>query len=449
VITNRGESLDERGPGTFDDVRLAGSAWAGAWKKASVVGVLGLALSAYGAELDPSRFGYSYLFAFMVFLSIALGSLFFVLVQHLTSAGWSATVRRGSEFLMRGLPVFIVLVVPVLLCTHRLYPWDGAPREIEPTQAGAFANAMDEGNLEPAALAAANRSVAPELARARDANDARIVLGRRAYMNRPFFALRAIVFLGLWSFIALRLFRWSTRQDQDARVEYTLRAKRFAPVATIAFSVALTLAAFDWLMSLEPLWYSTIFGVYVFAGCTVGHAAVAILLAMMLQRAGLVQTAISVDHYHDLGKLLFGWLSFWAYIAFVQFFLIWYANIPEELSFFHLRWTDNLGSWKPLSSSLFVLHFLLPFWVLLSRNAKRSPVLLGFGALVVLALHVVDVYWLVLPNVGPFAPDWLDLTCFLGIGGVYAASVLWSMEKHPLIPLGDPRLARSLSFENV
>src|SRR6266542_3969584 len=202
-------------------------------------------------------------------------------------------------------------------------------------------------------------------------------------------------------------------------------------------------------MSLEPLWYSTIFGVYWFAGCAVGHAAVAILLAMALQQAGLVKTSISVEHYHDLGKLLFGWLSFWAYIAFVQFFLIWYANIPDELSFFRLRWTDNLGSWKPLSTSLLILHFLLPFWVLLSRGAKRSPVLLGFGAFVILSLHVVDVYWLVLPNAGPFAPDWLDLSCFLAIGGVYAASVLWSMEKHPLIPLGDPRLARALSFENA
>jgi hypothetical protein len=268
-------------------------------------------------------------------------------------------------------------------------------------------------------------------------------------MNRPFFVLRALLFLGLWSFIAVRLFRWSTLQDEDTRVEYTLRAKRFAPIATIAFSVALVLAAFDWLMSLEPLWYSTIFGVYVFAGCAVAHAAVAILLAMLLQQSELVQTSISVDHYHDLGKLLFGWLCFWAYVAFVQFFLIWYANIPEELSFFHLRWTDNLGSWKPLTTSLFVLHFLLPFWVLLSRNAKRSPVLLGIGALLILALHVVDIYWLVLPNIGPFAPDWLDLSCFFGIGGIYAASVLWSMEKHPLIPLGDPRLARSLAFENA
>jgi hypothetical protein len=154
-----------------------------------------------------------------------------------------------------------------------------------------------------------------------------------------------------------------------------LRAKQFAPLATVAFSVAL-LAAFDWLMSLEPLWYSTIFGVYMFAGCTVGHAAVAILLALALQQAGLVRTSISVEHYPDLGKLLFGWLSFWAYIAFVQCFLIWYANIPDELSFFHLRWTDNLGSWKQ-EHVVFVLHFLCCSG---AARATRSAAQLGFGA---------------------------------------------------------------------
>ena len=439
----------EHAPVALEDVHIARSAWAGAWKKAGALGILGLALSTYGALTDPARFAYSYLFAFFVFLSIALGSLFFVLVQHLTSAAWSVTVRRGSEFLMRALPVFLVLIWPVLLCTQRLYPWDGAPHETEPMQAGAFANAMDEGSREPAALAAANRGVVAELAHGREAEDARVLSGRRAYMNRPFFILRALGFLALWSFIALRLFRWSTRQDEEKSARGTLLAKRFAPIAMIGFSLALVLAAFDWLMSLAPVWYTTVFGVYVFAGCAVGHAAVAILLAMALQQAGLLQTSITVEHYHDLGKLLFGWVSFWAYIAFVQFFLIWYANLPDEVSFFHQRWTDNLGSWKVLGASLVLLHFLLPFWLLLSRNAKRSRALLASGALVVLALHVADVYWLILPNAGPFAPDWLDFTCFLGVGGIYAATVLRSMERYPLVAIGDPRLARSLAFENA
>jgi hypothetical protein len=337
----------------------------------------------------------------------------------------------------------------VLLSTHSLYPWDGAVRDVDPMQAGAFGNAMDEGTREPAALSAANRGITDELAHARQLDEEHVLAGRKTYMNRSFFALRAIAFLGLWSFIAVRLFRWSIRQDEDKAPRFTVLAKRFAPLAMIGFAVSLALASFDWLMSLEPVWYSTIFGVYVFAGCAVAHAAVAILLAMALQRSGLLQRCISIEHYHDLGKLLFGWLSFWAYIAFSQFFLIWYANLPEEVTFFHRRWTDNDGSWKVVSTSLFLLHFLIPFWLLLSRNAKRSPGLLAFGAAVILALHVVDIYWIVLPNVGPFTPSWLDVTCLLGVGGAYAALVLWSMEKYALVPLGDPRLTRALAFENA
>src|SRR5215472_8232284 len=374
-------------------VRVApSSGWAGAWKVASATGALGLIASAYGAVEEPRRFAFSYLFAFFVFLSIALGALFFVLVQHLTCASWSVSVRRSSELLMRGLPVFIVLVIPVLFSTRQLYPWAGAPYLTEPMQAGAFANAMDEGNREPAALAVANRDATAELSQTRGAEEARILSARKPYMNRPFFTLRAFGFLGLWSFIAWRLFGWSARQDEKGGIDATLRAQRFAPAATAVFAVTLALAAFDWLMSLEPTWYSTIFGVYVFAGCTVGHAAAAILFAMALQQGGLLRRSISIEHYHDLGKLLFGWVCFWAYIAFVQFLLIWYANVPEELSFFHLRWTDQEGSWKPLSTALFLLHFVVPFWVLLSRGAKRSLVTLAFGAVVVLTLHVADVY---------------------------------------------------------
>jgi hypothetical protein len=449
-VSMQGSRTPASEAGALLDVQLGGSsAWAGAWKKAAVVGALGLGASAYGALHDPARFAYSYLFAFIAFLSIPLGALFFVLVQHLTGAGWSVTVRRVSEFLMRALPVFLVLVVPVLLCTQRLYPWDGAQHESVPMQAGAFGNVMDEGNREPAALAAANRDVVAELAQEREADEARGLARKRPYMNRPFFAARALAFLGLWSFIAWRFFGWSTRQDQDKRVSHSVTARRFAPLAMIGFTLALALAALDWLMSLEPAWYSTIFSVYVFAGCAVAHAAVAILLAMGLQQGGLLRSSISQEHYHDLGKLLFGWLCFWAYIAFVQFFLIWYANVPEELVFFHRRWTDLDGTWRPVSAALFFLHFLAPFCLLLSRVAKRSASALTLGALVVLALHVVDVYWLVLPYAGPLAPDWLDVACFVGVGGIYAAMVLRLMESYALVPLGDPRLERALAFENA
>jgi hypothetical protein len=419
------------------------------YRTVAVVGVGALALSFYGAEVEPERFGYSYLFAFFVVLSVAVGALFFVLVQHLTSSTWSITVRRAAELLMRGMPVFLVLVVPVLVFTHRLYPWDGAARETEPMQAGAFANANDEGFREPAALVAANREITAELAQARSAEDGRVLAGRRVYMNRPFFTLRALTYLGIWSFMAWRLFSWSTRQDEERTARATLLSQRFAPAATIVLAITLVLASVDWLMSLEPLWTSTIFGVYIFAGCAVAHSAVLILFVLLLQRSGHLREAVSTEHYHDMAKLLFGWMCFWAYIAFVQFFLIWYANVPEEVSFFHRRWTDNLGTWQPMSTSLFLLHFLVPFWMLLSRNAKRRPTFIAIGAVLILALHAVDIYWLILPHFGLFAPHWLDLTCLVGVGCIYAAAVLRAIGAHPLVPVGDPRLSRSLSFENA
>jgi hypothetical protein len=440
----RGDAAD-----FLEDVRIsAASGWAEAWKVAGAIGAVALLLSGYGAIEDPKRFAHSYLFAFTVSLSVGLGALFFVLLQHLTGAGWSVSVRRSSEFLMRGLPVFLVLVTPLVLCAHLLYPWAGAERAPDPAQSGAFANAMDEGHREPLALAAANRDMGNLLEEARSQEEAHVREGRSVYMNRPFFAVRAFAFLGIWAFLAWRLFGWSTRQDDERSSRSTRMAQRLAPAATAVFSVTLVLASIDWLMSLEPLWYSTIFGVYFFAGSAVAHAACLVLVLLLLQDAGFLRRAVSIEHYHDLGKLLFGWLSFWAYIAFVQFFLIWYANIPEEVSFYHRRWDDNGGTWKPLSLALFALHFLVPFWLLLSRNAKRTPPLLATGALLVFGLHIVDVYWLVLPCAGPLNVRWLDLTCLVGVGGIYAAAVLHAMGGHPLVPLGDPRLSRALTFEN-
>jgi hypothetical protein len=436
-------------PRALSDVALPQSSrWAGAWKLTATGAALALVASAYGATLDATRFAYAYLFAFVTCLTFALGALFFVLVQHLTGAAWSVTVRRTSEFLMSGLPVFVLLVIPVLAMTGRLYPWDGAARVAEPAQVGAFANALDEGSKEPRALAAANRDLGPALEKARERETEEILRRRSAYMNRPFFMVRALAFLGVWGFLAWRFFRWSTRQDVQRTARSTKLAERLAPAATVAFAITLVLAAVDWVMSLETLWSSTIFGVYLFAGCVVAHAALLILVLLALQEAGYLKSVVSNEHYHDLGKLLFGWLSFWAYIAFVQFFLIWYANLPEEVSFFHQRWDDNEGTWRPLSWALFLLHFIVPFWLLLSRNMKRNAIALGGGAILVVALHVVDVYWLILPNAGPLAVHWLDFTCLTFVASVYATAVLVGMRAHALVPIGDPRLSRALAFEN-
>ena len=174
-----------------------------------------------------------------------------------------------------------------------------------------------------------------------------------------------------------------------------------------------------------------------------------ILMVILLRRSNLLGRAVTIEHFHDMGKLLFGWIAFWSYVTFAQFFLTWYSNVPDELTFFHQRWHDNGGTWKETSLALVAFHFLVPFWFLMSRNIKRRLPLLATGAVIVIVMHVVEVYWVVMPNYGPLAPSWVDLSCLLGAFGVYLASVLRGMEDYSLVAVGDPRLVRALEFENA
>jgi hypothetical protein len=269
------------------------------------------------------------------------------------------------------------------------------------------------------------------------------------YLNKNFFLARAVVYLVIWSLLGWNFFKFSVRQDNDKGVAWTLTAQRWAPAATIFFGFSLTFAAFDWLMSLEPAWFSTIFGVYIFATAVVSSLATLIVVTMALRDAGPLAKVVTTEHYHDLGKLLFGFNVFWAYIGFSQMMLIWYAALPEETPWYHMRW-DN-GPWAGVSLTILIGHFVLPFFFLISRNVKRRLPMLRLGAMWMLLMHVVDIYWFVMPSFGQenFTVSWIDAACLLGVGGVYLAAVFYQMAKHPLIPVGDPRLARSLAFQNA
>jgi len=237
--------------------------------------------------------------------------------------------------------------------------------------------------------------------------------------------------------------------DKTKALENTAAAQSFAPAGLILFGVTLTFFAFDWLLSLDGTWYSTIFGVQFFAQCALFQIASLILWTLMLRRSALLGDAVNVEHFHDLGKLLFGWIVFWSYISFAQFFLTWYSNIPDEVAWFHKRWHDNGGSWKNFSLALVLMHFFIPFWFLMSRNIKRKLPLLATGAVCMIVMHVVEVYWIIMPNLGPFEPSIVDLGCLAGVFGVYLAAVLRGMEDYSLVAIGDPRLERALEFENA
>jgi len=380
-----------------------------------------------------------------------------------TRANWGITVRRVAELFMRPMAVFVVLALPLAASIPRLFPW-AAPRSAAAESLSPSSRALPDARAKiPLALDEARGSEAKEPAGLRHlpvvdrrrmdlaerAFEAKIVDHKRPYLNPVFFLVRLALYLAVWLWLAQRYFRWSTQQDRSRAPALTRSAQNFAPVGLILFGLTTTFFGFDWLLSLDATWASTMFGVYVFAQCALFQMAVLILATLALRQSGLLGHAVTVEHYHDMGKLLFGWISFWAYIAFAQFFLIWYSNLPEEVVWFHKRWDEWDASWRSVSLALVVLHFILPFWFLMSRNIKRRLPLLAAGAACMVAMHVVEVYWVVMPNLGGLAPKIVDAACLVGVVGVYLAAVLRGMTDVSLVAIGDPRLARALEFENA
>lgn len=376
-----------------------------------VVGMAGLALAALlsrtGTDGGP-RFFRAYLLSFLYFLSLTLGALFFVLISHLTRAGWNVTLRRVAEattFAFVPLALLALVLVPGL---HSLYEWTHH-EEV-----------------------------------AKDA----VLSGKAAYLNVPFFLGRLAFYFLAWNVIAHYFRRRSVEQDATGRPEITVRMELRSAPAMIVFALTLTFAAFDLIMSLYPHWYSTIFGVYYFAGSVLGFFCLLPIVVALLRRRGLLRQAVTPEHFHDLGKLMFAFIVFWAYIGFSQYMLIWYGNLPEETIFFLIR---QSGPWAAFSWVLVFGHFFVPFFALMSRHPKRRIPSLLAAAAWILVMHWLDLYWLVMPHASPQAIDFrpVDLACFVGIGGIFFWAMLWRLGKHDLIPVRDPRLVEAVAFENA
>jgi len=439
------------------------SAWANAWKLSAAVGVVGIAGAAFAAFTDLERFAFSYLFAYIAFLTIALGGVFFGLLQWLTSAGWSVTIRRMTEFLHWPLWLFIILFVPIALNMDQLYPWTqthhGEHGEAGHGEPGHGEDA--HGGEHSGGGHASDPDLIPQegvLEAAMHQKHAEVMAKKEPYLNVPFFFIRAVIYFLSWVVISRKLFSNSTKQDASGDPKLTVSSQRAAPVAMILFALTTTFASFDWLMSLEPTWVSTIFGVNFFAQSIVSMFAVTILIGLSLRANGHFKKAVNIEHFHDLGKLQLGFLIFWAYVNFSQYLLIWYASIPEETTYYHRRWSEGGDGWKAWSLGLVFGHFIVPFFIILSRNAKRALSPLGVGAAVILFFHFTMIYWLVMPYYGgqlPVAerpglsPSLLDLACLAAVGGLYFTAVFYRMTQHPIIPVKDPRLPRSLHFVNA
>jgi hypothetical protein len=371
----------------------------------ALVGVAGCALLGVS---NPKQFFFSWLVSFLFFLSLALGGLFFVLIQYAVQGGWGIVLRRVGETVFATLPAMAVLCVPVLLGMRDLYSW--------------------------AAPGAADHDA--------------LLRWKAPFLNATFFLIRAAIYFAIWSGIALLYFNGSRSQDATGNPAVSARLRRLAGPSIIVLAITQTFASIDWIMSLTPHWYSTMFGVYFFSGAFVGFIALLSVLAPAMQRARLLDTVITAEHLHDVGKLLFAFTSFWAYIAFSQFLLVWYANLPEETIWFKARLE---GSWKAMSVLLMVGHFAIPFFYLMGRAVKRRGTTLAVGGVWLLAMHYMDLYWQIMPTLHADGvhPTALDVAAFLAVGGCFVAAASWLMRRQALVPLGDPRLAESLAFENA
>lgn len=369
--------------------------------KMAMIGMtaLGVLAMAAGFVWNQERAWHAYLVAFCFFTTMAMGGMFFTAIQHATSAGWSANMRRLAESFTAFIPFVIILGLPIVfLANKNLYLWLD----------------MDVVKNDP------------------------ILLGKAPYLNKAFFAIRFIAFGLLWYFFAKKIVGFSLSQDRDGQDHWTLRAGKWSIGFLVFFALSFSLFSVDFLMSLEPHWFSTIFGVYVFTGMFQSSLAALVLLMLFIHKKGWSNGLINMEHIHDTAKFMKAFTVFWAYIAFSQFMLIWYANLPEE-TIFYLHRTH--GYWLHVTILLFIFRFIVPFLALLPRWAKRTPVHLASVSVLVLVMQYVDLFWLVYPNFTNeyVAFSWLEIGAFVGFLGAFGLVVTRFLTKYNMIAIKDPR----------
>lgn len=402
-----------------ENIRLSPGATAGIANLSLMVGVAGLVLTlVLGIVFGAKHALAAYAVAVFTALAICLGSMFMVMIFHAMNAAWSVNIRRQFENIMSitWLPTLLVapLLLIELLAGGILYTW------LQDKYDGNFLLEHKEG-----------------------------------FLNPLFFAVRYVVYGAAWVFLSRSLYSMSIEQDATGDRWLTRRMRVRSSWGLLVFALTTAFAAYDFLMSLDFRFFSTMWGVYYFAGAVMsGLATVAVVLAVLRRFGGKLNGVVTKEHFHDHGKLLFAFTVFWAYIAFSQYFLIWYSNIPEETAYYLQRKTDG---WQILSAVLVIGHFILPFPILISRKTKKSTEGLALVALWLLAMQVLDLVWVVRPMVyvGEYAENnpgvigWaLDLAAVVGVLALFVSFLVRKIESAPLIPVKDPRLPASLKHKN-
>lgn len=370
-------------------------------------GVIAFALSIAVGFRNPAQFFQSYLFAFIYWIAFPIGCLAILMLHHLTGGKWGYPMRRLWEAGSRTFPLMALLFVPIWMGMSHLYPWTNAETVRE----------------DP------------------------VLRVKLFYLNTHFFTLRAAIYFVIWIGLAYLLNKWSAQQDQTGNVHLAKKMEAISGPGIILWGIAITYASIDWVMSLEPDWYSTIYGmIFMIIGCLAAMAFTLFVLRMFADEDP-IKDAVSPAQFNDLGNLLFAFTMLWAYLNFDQFLIIWAGDIKDEIPWFMTR---AFGIWGMVAAALLVLHFFLPFLLLLQKPIKRKLRTLSSVAAYMVVLAVVDVYWLVMPAFHKNRPELnlLDLLAIVGIGGLWIAAYFWQLGKMPLLPLHDPRFEGVLQHEH-
>jgi len=378
-------------------------------QKVTIVGILiGLVTTGFAFYCDPTRSWVNVLLNNTYFAMLSASALFYMCIQGISHASWMAPYRRVTESMTRYLPVGLVVMIAMYFGLHSIYEW---------THADIVAND-------------------------------KIIRGKTPYLNEGFFMVRVVIIFASWILFSTILRNFSKKQDTEYSEDLNNRILKWSAIGTCVFSVTVSMAAFDWLMSIEPHWFSTIFGVYVFAGAFVSTAAFLTLINIFLLNGGYLKGIVTTDHLHDLGKLMFGFSVFWAYIWISQYLLIWYSNIPEETEYYLLR---SHHGFKPFFWVTLFTNFFFPFFALMSREAKRNVKRLKLVAVVILLGHWVDLYVMIAPKVvehhGGHAKIGLtEIGMFIGFFSLFLFVVLKGLSKVNIIAKADPYLEEGVNL---